>query len=249
MVRRGSRVQIPKTAPYLHMTEFIQAPQPSVEDYLHPAYWDWDGATIGHGQLVPYPLSKHSLAAERAGAEILGAHIARGAGTLALQQYRTGDTFNTANHAHGTVLRLRTENLLHLVPLDEARVDVAAYAGKAPPERVTSLLADDIQHDDDRYTFGNFVYWGVVCHTGKRPRLYTYMANDVQVHDGAVYLPDYIPLQPTFDVGTTYHYASHGEEVLERVHVLEVCGMGAAQQGRSLSTFLARLRRLGTSLG
>ncbi|HEX7963708.1 MAG TPA: hypothetical protein VF466_03890 [Candidatus Saccharimonadales bacterium] len=229
------------------MNELTHNPQPSVEDYLHPAYWD--DATIGYGQLVPYPLAKYNLAADRASAEILGAHIARGAGTLALQQYRAGDTFRAANHAHGTIVRLRSENLLHLVPLDEARVDVAAYAGKQPPERVTSLLADDIQHDGDRYTFGNFVYWGVVCHIGRRPRLLTYTASQVQMQDGAVYMPQSIPLQPTFDIGTTYHYGSGGEEVLERVHTLEVCGMGAARQKRSWNTFLAGLRRLATGAG
>jgi hypothetical protein len=215
-----------------------ETPAP-IEPFINPAHWG--GHTLGVGEAVPLEdddYGRDTDRAQRFAAGALRTALGRGA-MMPLQTYRTGDSFNTREHAPGTVVSYCKE-LLTGPPLGDD-YDLAEIKKQPPPRRATeaapNIGANGVWASDGIRNYTDSVRWGVVPEKNESGRILQVSAGDIERYASggiSVRMPF---MFDTFrvPVGGTLHELndSTGVEILKRVNILHVIACG--EPSRSLS--------------
>jgi hypothetical protein len=239
MVRKGSGVQIPATAPFLFvlMIERYPIAVADLDDreagLVHDKYWL--GHTIGRGETHPVP----DIRTSRIALAIADLRLTR-FGLLADDFYPThsflhGRTFDAGDHPDGTIVRIEEEHLVTAVAYEP--IDVENFAGVRPAVRERIEDGDTIVATGDHFDYVHTINVGVVGRTlwRRQPTLHKYASTVIRPSADEVALNVGLsPAPPVLDVGTVNHYSSDsGRDVLLRYHRVDVLQEGLITGARA----------------
>ncbi len=228
MVRRGSRVQISSTAPFLFVELELMAERIEnleINPFVNPLHSS--ERIIGDGEGRPWPNEYSPVGANEAipVRKILLRYMREGGNQQALEVLQPGETFDNQQYANGTVFLTMAESLIKLS--NQRSVPMIDFLDYPLPERpgLTDVSRELHGHG---YIYTAQLWLNLVVAGRARPYL-------IKAEDAFGKSPNEVRgvevrrgLQ-TYEVGEVSHFVSAQRETLKRVneHVLCMHGVKA----------------------
>ncbi len=250
MVRKGSRVQIPKTAPgnyCKHMAEsYIIGGEGPIDFHIHPDYWapHFAGDYMNGGESqdsatarIHTPLSGEVTAAQR----VMQSYLKRKGSSLPVTSFNTGDEFDVNGFEPGTLLGVDAEFLYAPIDMEASPDD---FQGVQPPVRTPRFWpgAQITFERDQSWTYIGFAIGATVVRgTGSDGRRLVGLhfgasAHDLLVpgsNDGYVYYPAASTMgDVSHTIPVDNKERDYGIQTLSRINRIDVLVLGKAETKR-----------------